>query len=621
MDATLGRDVPPPLVYPAPLERERDGSNAIQSSSHDIDIETPILIVGGGPVGMLLALMFARIHGQECMLIEREHDTTTYPKMEYTNGRSMEIYRAMGLAEEFRAVAAEHLSEDASWDEVNISSLNPSGHVIHNWERKRTADHRKDSRDNNDGSKYLEPHLRAHQIIVEAWLKKCILRESKIRTAWDHSFIGLMELEDGVVCQVRRQDGASVEIKSQYVIGTDGGGSWVRKSVGLESKRSNLQVASQQTAVFEANDLVRHSGAAFVHLESKALRKMLQQIGPFWHVNVINGGIIVAQDEKTRFTVHLMLPPGVDGASLSQQHIVNLTCAGTLDPVDIPIDKVYCYGIWKFEVAIANKFRSDRGRVFLAGDSAHQLSPVGGHGLNTGLADAFDLSWKLVAAMRAWGGEQLLQSYDQERRQIAYKNLATVQHCIETIVQPLIANPGLNGELINARTPEGQKARQNLAKLFKEKHWLHDQNGNILGYQYTDSVVISYEGQVVERPVSDKSDYKPTTYPGSRAPHVWLSKGDKSILDLFNSAKLNVIDFSGVGKFGEAFADAANQLGLPLNLIALDPHDETIARRVYEADVVLVRPDGHVAWRLVQGKKPPSQTEATKILNKTVGFI
>src|SRR5690348_6601972 len=94
-------------VYPVPLDQERVAT--IPSTTDGFDISTPILIVGGGPVGMLQALMLSRLHGQDCMVVEREHDTTTYPKMEYTNGRSMEIYRKMGLADEFRSLATQIL--------------------------------------------------------------------------------------------------------------------------------------------------------------------------------------------------------------------------------------------------------------------------------------------------------------------------------------------------------------------------------------------------------------------------------------------------------------------------------------------------------------------------------
>jgi 2-polyprenyl-6-methoxyphenol hydroxylase-like FAD-dependent oxidoreductase len=236
-------DTMPQLIYPAPLTQERELAT-ISVHGTDFDVETPILIVGGGPVGMLQALMFARIHGQACMLIEREHDTTTYPKMEYTNGRSMEIYRQLGIASELRALATQHVPECSPCDELNVTSLSPGGRLISRWHRDNPEEQRKENKDHNDGSKYLEPHMRAHQILIERWLKMLIERENQITAVWGQSFIRLTEFQDGVISEVKREDGSILKIRSQYVIGCDGGGSWVRKSAGLESKRSYMSVCA-----------------------------------------------------------------------------------------------------------------------------------------------------------------------------------------------------------------------------------------------------------------------------------------------------------------------------------------------------------------------------------------
>lgn len=205
-----------------------------------IDIETPILIVGGGPVGMITALMLARIHGQRSTIIERESTSTTYPKMEYSNGRSMEIYRKLGLANALRELGNTLVSDDYTSDQMLATSLAPGGKLIHKWSRSSPNQMREKSRSNNDGSEYLEPHMRCHQIALEDLLKKQIESEWLIQSHWGTTFEGLEEGSDSVVCTVKKADGSKMRIKSQYLIGCDGGGSLVRKAIGQESKRKYM---------------------------------------------------------------------------------------------------------------------------------------------------------------------------------------------------------------------------------------------------------------------------------------------------------------------------------------------------------------------------------------------
>jgi 2-polyprenyl-6-methoxyphenol hydroxylase-like FAD-dependent oxidoreductase len=230
----------PQLVYPMPLAPER-GAAITSNGNPTADITTPILIVGGGPVGMLQALMLARIHKQECVLIEKEPTTTTFPKMEYTNGRSMEMYRKMGLHDSIRSMATKYIPEDLPNDELILTSLLPGGRTVHSWDRLGAAAQRKESKANNDGVRYLEPHMRCHQIHIEKWLQEQVQQEPLIRSHWGHGFVALEETDDGVTSEVKKSpDGELVRIQSKYVIGCDGGGSWVRKSASLESKRNFL---------------------------------------------------------------------------------------------------------------------------------------------------------------------------------------------------------------------------------------------------------------------------------------------------------------------------------------------------------------------------------------------
>jgi FAD-dependent monooxygenase len=182
----------------------------------------------------------------------------------------------------------------------------------------------------------------------------------------------------------------------------------------------------------------------------------------------------------------------------------------------------------------------------------------------------------------------------------------------------LIANPTLDRKLVNEDSPEGARLRVELAASYKEKHWFHDQNGNMLGYQYVDSPIVLVEGETGERPVSKNFVYKPTTFPGSRAPHVWLSDGKTSILDDLSGAHFNLVDFAGKSN---VFTDAAEAVDIPLKLISLDASKEANLRKIYQADLILVRPDGHVSWRSRLGQDARiTITQATDVLRRAAGL-
>lgn len=229
----------PQLVYPAPLSSNVASTNG-HSHRNAIEVDSPIVIVGGGPVGMVLALTLARIHKLPCSIIEREKTTTPFPKMEFTNGRSMEIYRALGLVDDLRKTGNTVVPEQYSMDEIVVTSFGQNGKLLHVWERDGPKQQREKSHKINDGSQYLEPHMRGHQIVVEKWLKDRVDAEPLIKGYWGTTFLSLHETSDSVVVDTGLDNGDTMRLRAQYVIGADGGGSRVRDAVHLESKRESM---------------------------------------------------------------------------------------------------------------------------------------------------------------------------------------------------------------------------------------------------------------------------------------------------------------------------------------------------------------------------------------------
>jgi FAD binding domain len=226
--------------------------------------------------------------------------------------------------------------------------------------------------------------------------------------------------------------------------------------------------------------------------------------------------------------------------------------------------------------------------VFLAGDAAHLNWPAGGFGMNTGVGDAVDIGWKLAAVLQSWGGAHLLDSYTTERKPIAMINVNEAAEMRASFDQQTPFSAKLGED-----TDEGKKLREKArAAIFRTraKEFQYDSAGIELGYRYEDSPICVPDG--TPAPALDHGLYVPSTWPGSRAPHVWLKDG-RSTLDLFGKGFTLLVLSSKITDTA-AFTLAAQKVGLPLEIVSLDVPE---VRETYERPLVLVRPDGHVAWR------------------------
>ncbi|KAG0646843.1 FAD-dependent monooxygenase apdD [Hyphodiscus hymeniophilus] len=515
--------------------------------------ETEILIVGGGPVGMFAAFRLARL-GQSCVLVEKNTYTTVHPKMEYTSFRTMEIYRHIGLIDH---ILPHGVPETFPMDDIYATGLGDKNfpEPIARIDTPSAVKLRKIWAQSNDGSHPREPSMRQSQIIFEKLMKTLVEKEPLVHAYWGYSLESLIE-DDGLVSStIVGSSGDPTVIKSRYVIGP------------LE--------------------------LAYVHFRTKEYEKM-QSKGNFWHLTMVNGVLVVAQDEIDTYTVHRIVPPGVSFDMEKPVEFINDSLGGIGGHFEVTVDEVIAHGKWRSELATSESFRSRKGRIFLAGDSAHQLSPVGGHGMNSGIQDAYDLSWKLAAVLHGWGGKALLDSYDRERRPVAELNKRmAVKATMEVAIPRLTKAQEIGMDNLNADTEYGQRCREELRDFVLPGRWIHDQDGTKMGYRYNDSPIIIPDPSTPEPPTSI-TKYFPSTWPGARAPHVFLSDGKTSIFDLYGPG-FTIVDFTDAGKASEMFVTAASKLSIPITRVHLPK--EAHCKAIWERDVVLVRPDGFVAWR------------------------
>jgi hypothetical protein len=242
---------------------------------------------------------------------------------------------------------------------------------------------------------------------------------------------------------------------------------------------------------------------------------------------------------------------------------------------------------WTCRSLVATGF--GRGRVFLAGDAVHKHGPHGGFGMNTGMGDAVNLGWKLAAMIEGWGGAHLLDSYEAERRPVAQRVVAeATDNLSRRFDRDLLAAAGEDSAAgATARATLQQQILKNKTKQFVS-------DGLVLGISYAGSpIVVEDQGSALSNaPASDVTKYVPSTQPGARAPHAWVKEG-VSTIDLFGKGFV-LLRFGPASPSLTVLESAALARKMPLAIVDID--DDSIAS-LYGKPLVLVRPDGHVAWR------------------------
>jgi 2-polyprenyl-6-methoxyphenol hydroxylase-like FAD-dependent oxidoreductase len=451
--------------------------------------------------------------------------------MDITNGRSMELFRRLGLADRLRAVAVpEGNCFDVSW----ITSL--VGRELHRFRYPSIIERRTEILKRNDGSQPREPAMRVSQVMIEPVLQRAILGDQLVEARWGVALEDFEQNDEGVIVTLHHGDtGVTESVRCDFLAGCDGGSSLVRERLGIA-----LEGRAAVTQRY------------MIHFKSDA-RDLLQAFGIAWHYQT-DKGTLIAQDDEDTWTLQTRPPAGAAPEAADPNAMLD-AWVGQSFPRHVLVANP-----WASHLLVAERYRL--GRAFLAGDAAHQYIPTGGYGMNTGIADAVDLGWKLASVLKGYADQSLLDTYEHERRPVGLRNRAASER--HTDVRIRIA------ELYRSERDHDALAR-GIAALgnAENESW-----GIEFGYRY-DGV----EG--------DPLVYEPTTAPGARLPSVFLHDGSALYDRLgpwFTLLRLGDADPSPL-------IDAAP---VPLDTVIVD--DPAIAP-IYEAKLVLVRPDTHVAWR------------------------
>ena len=533
--------------------------------------DTQVLVVGAGPVGLTLALDLGR-RGVRCTLIERNTSTIQLPKMERCNARTMEIYRRVGIAERVRDAG---LPRNAPMDVFLALSMAdpPLAHLPY----PSVAAAKAEIEAYNDGG-LLEPYQLISQYTLEPLLRSIVEKIPGVTVRFGCELISFTQDSNSVIAVVQAKDAAQETIRAAYLVGCDGGSSTVRKQLGIPLQgEGNIRKLRQ--ALFRCDDLYERI-----------------PMGKGRHYHIAEGPLfpfIILQDSTRHWTLHAAASSDAEMAEIFKKSLA------------MPIAfEMLSVNEWTQHLLCAERYAE--GRVFVAGDAAHLVIPTGGLGMNTGVGDAVDLSWKLAAMLAGWGGPQLLASYEAERRPIGLRNVRASRAAMTGRLGWRAAyHPN-----VRENTPEGAATRARIAALFDvEQRKVTEILGIEAGYRYLDSPIVWQEPG--DGPAPDNPSYVPTTWPGARLPHVWLAHG-APLHDRLGPG-YSLLRLAGTQADTSSLERSFRDMRAPLEV--LDIASER-ARELYQYDLLLVRPDLHVVWR---GNKLPQ--DKAKIAMVAIGRL
>ena len=561
------------------------------------DITTPVAIVGGGPVGLVLALLLD-FHGVNCTIFNTEPEARWHPKGNGQNARTMELYRRLGFSDAVRCLG---LPADHPFDQAYFTRL--CAHEIYRFAMP-SRDQRIAMRRQMPVTDQLpEPMFHVNQMYVERFLLDRVrkLPSVDVRFGWQVDWF--TQNESAVRLHAKKSDGSDeATFTAAFAVACDGGGSFMRKTLGI-AYEGDVQ---KKDAYWAGQFFSIHMRIPDLYPKFVGHRRawMYWAVNPDPHTR----GVIFALNGVDEFMMLIKPERGktdVDTAEVADW--VKRTIGA-----DIPVE-ILGYRPWSAgQALVAERYRA--GRIFIAGDAAHLFTPTGGFGMNTGIDDSANLAWKLAAVLQGWGGPRLLDSYEAERKPIGYRNTGAsrkyASRMHDAVVPDDVELDGAAGEAARAAAAKLSYVRYNHFNRPEDK----DAVGVQIGGRYDGSPVIVPDGAPPPDTFPETYDeYFPSGLPGGRAPHLWLDARrvmGSSLFDKFGRG-FTLLRFAAAADTA-ALERAAAARGIPLSILDV-PLQE--GRELYGRDLALIRPDQYIAWR---GNQLPNDPDA--LLARVTGY-
>ncbi|OQW54875.1 MAG: monooxygenase [Proteobacteria bacterium SG_bin9] len=506
-----------------------------------VDSDTPVLIAGGGPVGMGLAIDLGR-RGIRSIVVERYPDPQPIPKGQNLTQRTMEHFHFWGAEAELRA--ARTIPKTYGIGGMTSYRTLLSGYS-HDWLQRELV-----------RPFYFTDNERLPQYATEAVLRKRAAEIPAITTMYGWTCETVRSDADGVSVGIADREGNTRSLRAAYVVGCDGSRSVVRQQAGITQTKSDhdrvmVLLVFRSTGLHKL--LERFPGKSFysvLHPELDGYWKFFGRV-----------------DLGSTWFFHAPVPAGTTRENFDFRRLLHEAAGAEFD---VAFEHI---GFWDLRFAIADSYRA--GRVFVAGDAAHSHPPYGGYGINSGFEDAVNLSWKLAATLQGWGGEGLLDSYDAERKPVF---ASTARDFIEKSIVD-------DRDFLRAHDPE--KDRSDFEVAWKERQSGARSEVHAFEPNYEGSPVVcgspgAVSSSIGSHAYSARAGHHLTPQPLSSGRNIYEALGDGFTL----------IDLGG-GRVAPEFEQAAASLGVPLRVVR-----DTAAegREKYGVSLILVRPDQFVAW-------------------------
>ena len=532
-------------------------------------MDASVIVVGAGPVGLALAINLGRA-GIKTILLERNPEPQFLPKMERCNARSMEMFRRIGLSKKIRDAG---LRADCPMDVFIVEDLTKPALLEEKHPSIQTFQGK--IKECKDLSMPLEPYQLISQYTLEPLLRAEAEALQSVEVLFGHEFMEFSQSDDGVSVRFEDSDGQSKTLTASYLVGCDGGSSPIRKQLGIKL-RGEGGILELQQALFYCEEL---------------FERLPHGSGPgqgrHYHRADAEHTFLIMQDSTKHWSLHATVP---DAAAMKRKFE---------EIVGFPVNyELLSCSPWRQNLLLADRYRE--GRVFLAGDSVHLVIPTGGLGMNTGVGDAFDLAWKLIGTLKGWGGPELLDSYEIERRQVGDRNVGASRY----------ANVGrqkwrsIATDEIFSGTEAGESMKRKLIQVAdSEQRKGNRMIGAELGYRYVDSPCID---NVPGGPEHRVGEYNPNVWPGSRLPHCWLDDGS-ALQDQLPETYI-LLSLGKKPLDTSKLRQSYEKIGAPVAEVRIESNR---LRDLYGFDLLILRPDMHVAWR--GNDAPPNPQEIASI--------